>query len=52
MRRVHAARLAAPPGEASQLIHLYDELMLAPYGLTKLERGMIAVAMSAWNRCY
>ena len=30
----------------------YNELMLAASGLTKLEREMIAVAVSAWNRCY
>ncbi|GAC1344960.1 MAG: hypothetical protein NVSMB18_23660 [Acetobacteraceae bacterium] len=26
--------------------------MLGPSGLSKLEREMIAVAVSAWNRCY
>jgi uncharacterized peroxidase-related enzyme len=30
----------------------YNDLMLAPSGLTKLEREMIAVAVSADNRCY
>jgi uncharacterized peroxidase-related enzyme len=30
----------------------YNELMLAPSGLTKLEREMIAVAVSAENRCW
>jgi uncharacterized peroxidase-related enzyme len=31
---------------------LYNDLMLAPSGLTKLEREMIAVVVSAVNRCY
>src|SRR5271156_5603958 len=30
----------------------YNDLMLAPSGLSKLEREMIAVAVSADNRCY
>ncbi len=30
----------------------YNELMLGPSGLSKLEREMIAVAVSAENRCY
>ncbi len=40
------------PEKLRNFVHLYDELMLAPSGLTKLEREMIAVAVSAWNRCY
>ena len=31
---------------------LYNDLMLAPSGLTKLEREMIAVAVSALNHCH
>lgn len=31
---------------------LYNDTMLAPSGLTKLEREMIAVAVSAENRCF
>ena len=31
---------------------LYNDLMLAPSGLSKLEREMIAVAVSNVNRCY
>lgn len=31
---------------------MYNDLMLAPSGLSKLEREMIAVAVSAQNRCY
>jgi uncharacterized peroxidase-related enzyme len=30
---------------------MYNDLMLAPSGLTKMEREMIAVAVSAENRC-
>ena len=31
---------------------MYNELMLAPSGLSKLEREMIAVVVSSANRCY
>jgi uncharacterized peroxidase-related enzyme len=31
---------------------MYNDLMLAPSGLTKLEREMIAVVVSSVNRCY
>ena len=31
---------------------LYNDLMLADSGLSKLEREMIAVAVSSQNRCY
>ena len=40
-----AAKLAA-------FVAMYNDLMLAPSGLSKLEREMIAVAVSAQNRCY
>jgi uncharacterized peroxidase-related enzyme len=33
-------------------VAMYNDLMLAPSGLDKLEREMIAVAVSAHNRCY
>jgi uncharacterized peroxidase-related enzyme len=33
-------------------VAMYNDLMLAPSGLTKLEREMIAVAVSSVNRCY
>jgi uncharacterized peroxidase-related enzyme len=33
-------------------IAMYNDLMLAPSGLSKLEREMIAVAVSSENRCY
>lgn len=31
---------------------MYNDLMLAPSGLSRLEREMIAVVVSACNRCY
>lgn len=31
---------------------MYNELMLAPSGLSKLEREMVAVVVSSHNRCY
>ena len=40
------------PEKLRNFIRLYDELMLGPSGLSKLEREMIAVAVSASNRCY
>jgi uncharacterized peroxidase-related enzyme len=33
-------------------VAMYNELMLGPSGLSKLEREMIAVAVSSQNRCY
>ncbi|HTP91388.1 MAG TPA: peroxidase-related enzyme [Xanthobacteraceae bacterium] len=36
----------------SAFVGMYNDLMLAPSGLSKLEREMIAVAVSAQNRCY
>lgn len=33
-------------------VNLYNEMMLGDSGLSKLEREMIAVAVSAVNRCY
>jgi uncharacterized peroxidase-related enzyme len=33
-------------------VAMYNDLMLAPSALSKLEREMIAVAVSAENRCY
>jgi uncharacterized peroxidase-related enzyme len=36
----------------SSFVAMYNDLMLAPSGLSKLEREMIAVAVSAHNRCY
>lgn len=33
-------------------VTMYNDLMLGPSGLSKLEREMIAVAVSSHNRCY
>ena len=33
-------------------VAMYNDLMLAPSGLSKLEREMIAVAVSSHNKCY
>src|SRR5205085_6695294 len=33
-------------------VTMYIDLMLAPSGVSKLEREMIAVAVSSHNRCY
>ncbi|MGH7248644.1 MAG: peroxidase-related enzyme, partial [Pseudomonadota bacterium] len=41
----HMAKLSA-------FVAMSNDLMLAPSGLSKLEREMIAVAVSAQNRCY
>ncbi|MBN8940670.1 MAG: peroxidase-related enzyme [Rhizobiales bacterium] len=46
--RVYAHDLAKLKAFAA----MYNDLMLAPSGLTKLERELIAVAVSAVNRCY
>jgi uncharacterized peroxidase-related enzyme len=40
------------PAKLSAFVGMYNDLMLAPSGLSKLEREMIAVAVSAQNRCY
>ena len=40
------------PEKLRNFVRLFDELMLGPSGLTKLEREMIAVVVSSWNRCY
>jgi uncharacterized peroxidase-related enzyme len=36
----------------SAFVAMYNDLMLAPSGLSKLDREMIAVAVSSQNRCY
>jgi uncharacterized peroxidase-related enzyme len=36
----------------SGFVAMYNDLMLAPSGLSKLEREMIAVAVSSHNKCY
>jgi uncharacterized peroxidase-related enzyme len=39
-------------GKLEAFVAMYNDLMLAPSGLSKLEREMIAVAVSSQNRCY
>ena len=39
------------PEKLRTFIAFYDELMMGPSGLTKLEREMIAVAVSSANNC-
>ena len=36
----------------SAFVAMYNDLMLAPSGLSKLDREMIAVAVSSHNHCY
>jgi uncharacterized peroxidase-related enzyme len=40
------------PEKLRNFMAMYNELMLAPSGLSKLEREMVAVVVSAANRCY
>ncbi|SRR6266851_6238918 len=40
------------PQKLRNFMAMYNELMLAPSGLSKLEREMVAVAVSSANRCY
>ena len=40
------------PEKLRTFVRMYDALMLGPSGLSKLEREMVAVAVSSWNRCY
>jgi uncharacterized peroxidase-related enzyme len=46
------ASYAHDDAKLSAFAALYNDLMLAPSGLSKLEREMIAVAVSSVNRCY
>ncbi len=46
------ASYAHDDAKLSAFAALYNDLMLAPSGLSKLEREMIAVAVSSQNRCY
>jgi uncharacterized peroxidase-related enzyme len=39
-------------GKLAAFAAMYNDLMLAPSGLSKLEREMIAVAVSSHNHCY
>jgi len=40
------------PQKLRNFMAMYNELMLAPSGLSKLEREMVAVVVSSVNRCY
>lgn len=40
------------PEKLAAFAQMYNDLMLGPSGLSKLEREMIAVAVSAENRCW
>src|SRR6201997_168887 len=40
------------PQRLRNFMQMYNELMLAPSGLSKLEREMVAVVVSSANRCY
>ena len=40
------------PAKLRNFMAMYNELMLAPSGLSKLEREMVAVVVSSHNRCY
>jgi uncharacterized peroxidase-related enzyme len=46
------AAYAFDMGKLEAFVAMYNDLMLAPSGLSKLEREMIAVAVSSANRCY
>jgi uncharacterized peroxidase-related enzyme len=40
------------PAKLRTFMAMYNELMLGPSGLSKLEREMVAVVVSSANRCY
>ena len=40
------------PQRLRNFMAMYNEVMLAPSGLSKLEREMVAVVVSSANRCY
>lgn len=44
--------LSLRPQRLRNFVALYNEIMLAPSGLTRLEREMVAVVVSSANRCY
>ena len=46
------ATYALRPQRLRNFMASYNEIMLAPSGLSKLEREMVAVVVSAANRCY
>jgi uncharacterized peroxidase-related enzyme len=44
--------LSLRPQRLRNFMAAYNEIMLAPSGLTRLEREMVAVVVSSANRCY
>ncbi len=44
--------LSLRPQRLRNFVALYNEIMLAPSGMTRLEREMVAVVVSSANRCY
>ncbi len=46
------AALSLKPQRLRNFVQTYNEIMLSDSGLSKLEREMIAVVVSAANRCY
>ncbi|TAM09022.1 MAG: alkylhydroperoxidase [Nevskiaceae bacterium] len=46
------AAYAAKPKRLDNFRAMFNELMLAPSGLSKLEREMVAVVVSSANHCY
>ena len=52
LRAQRASAYAFDNAKLEAFVAMYNDLMLAPSGLSKLEREMIAVAVSSHNRCY
>ena len=46
------AALSFRPQRLRNFMAVYNEIMLSPSGLSKLEREMVAVVVSSANRCY
>lgn len=46
------ATYSLKPQRLRNFIAMYNEIMLSPSGLSKLEREMVAVVVSSANRCY
>ena len=46
------AALSLRPQRLRNFMATYNEIMLSPSGLSKLEREMVAVVVSSANRCY
>ena len=46
------AAYSLKPQRLRHFMQMYNDIMLAPSGLSKLEREMVAVVVSSANRCY